>query len=202
MRTLGKKIVLLLLVAASLGAQRPAATLRNPTEAITSNYILQPSDLIKVQVFQEPDLEREVRVSQAHSVQLPLIGTVDVRNKSVQQAAEAIREMYDRDFLVNPQINVIVLEYNTRTVNVIGAVNEPGAIKFLPEQPMSLLDAISRAGGFNRLADRKRLKLTRTLTDGKSETFIINADELIQGNSNEPWFLTQGDVIFVPERIL
>jgi polysaccharide export outer membrane protein len=67
---------------------------------------------------------------------------------------------------------------------------------------MGLVEAIARAGGFSRLAERRRVKLTRTLADGKTDNYTINADELIQGNSNEPWLLVKGDVIFVPERLL
>lgn len=85
---------------------------------------------------------------------------------------------------------------------MIGAVNSPGAIAFPPEQKMGLMEAIARAGGFSRLAERRRVRLTRTLADGKTENFTVNVDELIQGNSAEPWLLVKGDVIFVPERLL
>lgn len=170
--------------------------------APTIDYVLQPSDLIRVIVFQEGDLQRDVRITQEGSVSLPLIGTIELKNKSVHQAEDTIRQLYDRDFLVNPQISITVLEYSQRTAQVIGAVNSPGAIAFPPEQKMGLMEAIARAGGFSRLAERRRVRLTRTLADGKTENFTINVDELIQGNSAEPWLLVKGDVIFVPERLL
>jgi len=166
------------------------------------DYMLQPSDLLSVQVFQEEDLKREVRVSQEYSITLPLIGKVDVKGKTVHQAESLIRELYDRDYLVNPQVNVVVIEYAKRSVNVIGSVNQPGAVLFPQEQGLTLLDAISRAGGFSRLADRKHVKLTRTNADGKAETYIINADDLIQGTSSNAWLLLVNDVVYVPERIL
>ena len=170
--------------------------------APTIDYVLQPSDLIRVIVFQEGDLQRDVRITQEGSVSLPLIGTIELKNKSVHQAEDTIRQLYDRDFLVNPQISITVLEYSQRTAQVIGAVNSPGAIAFPPEQKMGLMEAIARAGGFSRLAERRRVRLTRTLADGKTENFTVNVDELIQGNSAEPWLLVKGDVIFVPERLL
>lgn len=170
--------------------------------APTTDYVLQPSDLIRVIVFQEADLQRDVRITQEGSVSLPLIGTIELKNKSVHQAEDTIRQLYDRDFLVNPQISITVLEYSQRTAQVIGAVNSPGAIAFPPEQKMGLMEAIARAGGFSRLAERRRVRLTRTLADGKTENFTVNVDELIQGNSAEPWLLVKGDVIFVPERLL
>lgn len=167
-----------------------------------SDYILQASDLIRVQIFQEDDLTREVRVSQEYSIVLPMIGSVDVRGKTLRQAEEIIRDRYDRDFLVNPQVNVIVLEYAKRTVNVMGSVNQPGAVLFPQEEDLSLLDAISRAGGFNRLADRKRVKLSRTLPDGRTESTEINADDLIKSGNTKSYILQRDDVIFVPERLL
>lgn len=166
-----------------------------------ADYLLQPYDLIEVVVFQEADLEREVRLSQDTTISLPLIGSVDLSGKTVREAQELVRKLYVQ-YLVNPQINITVKEYAKETVNVLGAVNTPGAITIPPEQPLKLLDAITRAGGFSRLADRKKVKLTRLNGDGKTSTYVINADDIIQSNSSEPWILSKGDVIYVPERIL
>ena len=182
-------------------AQEQPPELAQP-KAESTDYVMQPSDLIRVMVFQEPDLMREVRITQEYTITLPLIGTIDLRGKTVRQAEEIIRSLYDKDYLVNPQINLTVLEYTQRTVKVLGAVNQPGAIVFPPEQKMGLLEAIARAGGFSRIAERRKVRLSRTLEDGKSENYIINTDEMIQGASAEQWLLTKGDVIFVPERII
>jgi polysaccharide biosynthesis/export protein len=170
--------------------------------AAALDYILQPSDLLNVQVFQEENLKRDVRVSQEYEITLPLIGKVDLKGKSLRQAEDLIRELYDRDYLVNPQVNVVVVEYAKRSVNVIGSVNQPGAVLFPQEQGLTILDAIARAGGFSRLANRNQVKLTRTNADGKSETYIIDADDLIKGKSSNSWPLLANDIIFVPERIL
>jgi polysaccharide export outer membrane protein len=166
-----------------------------------ADYVVQASDLLRIEIFQEDDLKREVRVSQEFRIVLPLSCPIDVKGKTVRQLQETIRDLYDRDFLVNPQVNVFVLEYAKRTVNVLGAVNSPGAVVFPQEQGLTLLDAISRVGGFSRLADRRKIKLTRTV-DGKTSTYIINADDIIEGSVKETWPLIQDDVIFVPERIL
>ena len=170
--------------------------------AVAQDYILQPSDLIRVIVFQEEDLLREVRITQEHTITLPLIGTISLKNRTVRQAEEMIRQLYDRDYLVNPQITLTVLEYSQQTVQVLGSVNQAGAVVFPPEQKMGLIEAITRAGGFTRLADRRRVRLTRAGPDGEVKNVIINADDLLQGNSNEAWLLQKGDVVFVPERIL
>lgn len=178
------------------------ATAAEPTSTSKTDYVLQSSDLIRILVFQEPDLSREVRITQEHSITLPLIGTVEVKGKTMRQAEELIRQLYDKDYLVNPQITLTVLEYSQQIVQVLGSVGQAGAVVFPPEQKMGLLEAITRAGGFNRLANRKQVRLTRTLPDGSTRNDIINADDLIQGNSTEAWLLQKGDVIFVPERLL
>jgi polysaccharide export outer membrane protein len=157
--------------------------------------------LIRVLIFQEPDLLREVRITQEYTITLPLIGTIDLRDRTVRQAEEIIRGLYDKDYLVNPQVNLTVLEYTQRTVQVVGAVNQPGAVVFPPEQKMGLVEAIARAGGQSRIADLKRVRLTRS-AGGKTENFIINVDDLMKGASGEQWLLLKGDVIFVPERLL
>ena len=168
----------------------------------SSDYVIQPSDLISVQIFQEEDLKRDVRVSQEYSITLPLIGKVYVKGKTVHQAESMIRELYDHDYLVNPQVNLVVVDYAKRSVNILGAVGSPGVVLFPQEQGLTLVDAISRAGGFNRLADRKKVKLTRTNSDGKAENYIIDVDALIVGKSSNQWLLLVNDVIYVPESIL
>jgi polysaccharide export outer membrane protein len=195
------RLLLLLLVSLAvvpIQAQDTAPAAAQPT----GDYLLQPQDLLRIQVFQEPDLLREVRISQEGTITLPLIEQVDLRNKTLRQAEQLVRDLYDRDFLVNPQITLVVVEYAKRTVNVLGNVNLPGAIPFPQEGRLNLIDAITRAGGFNRLADRKRVRLTRT-TDGKTETFEINADQLMnKGASAEKWMLQVGDTVYVSERVL
>ncbi|HRG54582.1 MAG: polysaccharide biosynthesis/export family protein [Opitutaceae bacterium] len=184
----------------SLQAAEPAQPSAGTAEA--TDYVLQPSDLIRVLIFQEPDLLREVRITQECTITLPLIGTIDLRDRTVRQAEEIIRSLYDRDYLVNPQVNLTVLEYTQRTVQVVGAVNQPGAVVFPPEQKMGLVEAIARAGGQSRLADLKRVRLTRTNAEGRAENLIINVDDMMKGASNEKYLLQKGDIVFVPERLL
>ncbi len=189
----------------ALGLLAPVSGAETPSPAPAAeatDYVMQPSDLIRVLIFQEPDLLREVRITQEYTITLPLIGTIDLRGRTVRQAEEIIRSLYDKDYLVNPQVNLTVLEYTQRTVQVVGAVNQPGAVVFPPEQKMGLIEAIARAGGQSRIADLKRVRLTRTNAEGKAENQIINVDDMMKGNSNEQYLLQKGDVIFVPERLL
>jgi polysaccharide export outer membrane protein len=174
----------------------------SPKDPTSGDYVLQPQDLIRIQIFQEPDLNRELRISQEGKIELPLIRSVDLKNKTVREAEEIIRRLYDADYLVNPQVNLTVLEYAPRSVYVNGSVSNQGVIDFPKEGGLTLLAAISRAGGFTRLANRKAVTLKRTVGDDKSETYRIDVDELMKGSSTETWPLQPGDVITVPEKIL
>jgi polysaccharide export outer membrane protein len=179
----------------------PAAADKAPARR-TTTYKLRPMDLLKVQVFQEPDLDRELRVSRDYTIVTPLVGSVDIRGLSVRDAEALLTELYRRDYLVNPQINITVTEYAPRTVNVLGAVNTPGAVPLPPERELGLLDVIARSGGFSRLANRARVSLTRTQATGETENYSINADQLVSGDNAARWFVQDGDVVYVAERVL
>jgi polysaccharide export outer membrane protein len=186
---------------------RPPASVFSPSSSGGANpradYVLQPLDVIKLEVFQEPDMERQVRLSQECVVTLPLIQAVSLKGKTLQQAQEIIRALYDRDYLVNPQINLTLVESAKRDVKVLGQVDKAGAVEIPTDKPLKLLDAIALAGGFTRLADRRHVTLTRANADGTSATTEINADAILQSKEgSDTWVLREGDVIFVPERIL
>jgi polysaccharide export outer membrane protein len=191
------------------GSSRGEASERTETEAgpsastgSTVDYVLQPQDVLRVQVFQEEDINRqgEVSISSEFTITLPLIGTINLRGVTVRQAEEKIRALYDKDFLVNPQVTVIVTKYSDRSVNIVGSVKSAGRVQFPQERGLTIMEAISLAGGHDRLADLKRVKLTR-----KGETREINVDAIMKGNSREAQEtieLEPGDVVFVPERII
>jgi polysaccharide export outer membrane protein len=195
-------LLVLALATAWLGAavSLPAANDAKPAGKSPS-YKLRPMDLVKLQVFQEPDLDRELRVSQDSTIVIPLVGSVDVKNRTVRDVELYIAKLYTQGYLVNPQINLTVVEYAQRTVNVFGAVNAPGSITIPPEKDINLLDAVARAGGFSRLANRTNVSLTRTLPDGQQANYSVNADQLVTGDAKNRYQIQDGDVIFVPERV-
>ncbi len=188
--------------AETTAAPAPAPSASSAPSASTADYMLRPADILQIKVFKEEDLTRETSVSREYAISLPLIGTVDVRNRSVRQAEELIRQLYDRDYLVNPQVTVIVLKYAERAVNVFGMVNTPQAVPFPVERGLTLLEAIARAGGFNRYADRKKVTITRTDEKGVSTTFTVNVEKLLESQSANQWTLQADDVVYVPERII
>lgn len=93
-----------------------------------------------------------------------------------------------------------------RAVSITGAVGAPGRYALPQNEKLSLLDLIVTAGGFTRVADGKRVKLTRLLADGGMETYTIDVISLLQGESSSgdaaKFILEPGDIIFVKEKIL
>lgn len=170
-----------------------------------ANYILQPQDVLKVFVFQHEDLNKQmeaVQVSPEHTISLPLVGVISLREKTARQAEQIIREAYDRDFLVNPQVSVIVVKYSERSVNVLGQVGKPDRIPFPQEKGLTIIEAIALAGGPTRLADLRRVKLTRKFEDGTSLVEEVDVSAMMNKGGRGAVQLRTGDVIYVPERIL
>lgn len=168
----------------------------------SNNYQIQASDVLQVEVFQEADLNRVVRVEADGSIRLPLVGAVPVAGLTLGEATNLVSELYDRDFLVNPQINITVLEFRPRLVNVLGQVGRPGQVLIPNDRPLTLTQAISSANGMTRMGRATRVRITRILDDGERRVWTVNFDDIMQNPSSRDIVLQEGDTIFVPESIL
>lgn len=165
-----------------------------------SNYVLSANDLVKLTVFQEPDLETTVRVSKDGTVTFPLIGAVKIGGRSSQDAAKAVRNLLAKDYLVNPQVNLTVMEYAKRRFIVLGQVQRPGAYDMPDRDSMRLLQAIGMAGGYTRIADPGKITLKRT-SNGKENLIKLNAKKMAAGDGTSEFEVLAGDVITVGESI-
>jgi len=166
---------------------------------IPTNYKLQPKDVLRIEVFQEDDLTREVQVNAEGVITLPLIGNILVGDMTVVDAQQRIYDLYEKDYLVNPQINVLILQYAERRLTVTGQVNRPGAVLIPPEEDMTITEAIAGANGLTRLADEDKISLTRKEPTGKTRTITLDWGEIIK-DSNKNIKVQDGDIIHVPER--
>ncbi|WOO41305.1 polysaccharide biosynthesis/export family protein [Rubellicoccus peritrichatus] len=165
------------------------------------NYIIQPLDIFRVSVFQEPDLEIEVRVAKDGSVVLPLLGKVQVGGMTASDVQQMITNLYNRDYLVDPHVTLMMLQYTERLIQVHGQVNRPGPVLIPPEKKMTLSQALSAAGGLTRLADAGDIRLKRVLDSGKSKVIRIDFDEILKDPEAKDVEVLDGDNIFVSERI-
>lgn len=169
---------------------------------VDENYILQPSDVIQVSIFLEPDLEKSVRIEADGTVTLPLIKKVKVADLTVSDAQELITQLYNRDYLVDPQISVLVVSFSPKLVRVLGSVNRPGVVDMPPDREMTLTEAIASANGISRLGNPKSITIKRVDDSGKTQQFEVNFNRILMNANAKDMILKEGDTIWVPERII
>ncbi len=151
-----------------------------------------------MEIVGEKDLPTEYQVAADGSVSFPYIQDLEVAGLEPQELAKKIRQRLIEDkILTDPSVVVTVTEYRSKTVTVLGQVQKPGSFPLSPG--MTMLQAVSMAGGFTSIAQKNRVNLNR-VTDGKAETVVVNV-ELIYEGSAEDILLQSGDSIYVNERV-
>jgi len=161
-----------------------------------SNYRLAPNDVLDFKVFQETDLDAQVRVAGDGTAIFPLIGSVNLAGKTVAEATGLLRQRYLNGYLVNPQISLIVQTYAKRSFTVLGQVQHPGPVELVGNQSVNLLEAIGMAGGYTRIADAGKITVQRT-EGGQEKVFRVNAK---RGDTTQ-FTIKPGDIITVGESI-
>jgi polysaccharide export outer membrane protein len=135
----------LVVCAAGAGAQAPTPTTAASAQA--REYVLGAGDLIRVNVFQSPELSVETRVSENGSVTYPLLGSVQLGGLSVSAAETRIAEgLRSGNFIKQPQVSILVVQVRGNQVSVLGQVNKPGRYP-LEQANMRLSDVLAVAGG-------------------------------------------------------
>lgn len=178
------------------------AAIRNALQFVESqeiSYQISPAELLEITVYQEPDLNRQVRVSPEGTITLPLAGMVKVGGLSVADAEQAVRDKLKR-FVINPQVSVFIKEYGNKQVYVLGQVKNPGAYPLPTEAPLTVIEAITLAGGFTEYAAMDRTRVIRKGSGGVSQAFMIKVSAIMKhGDKSKDIELKTNDVIFVPE---
>ncbi|MBI3299542.1 MAG: polysaccharide export protein [Elusimicrobia bacterium] len=172
----------------------------SPAAAATQkNYLISPSDLVDVTVYRETDLNRTIRVNAAGEISLPLVGALKVGGLSIIDAERVISDKL-REFLVNPQITIFIKEYSSKQVFILGEVKSPGALPLPSEAPMTVLEAITKAGGFTGIAAPDRTRVIRNTADGKSQGISIPVSAITkEGQKDKDIPLAPNDVVYVPQ---
>jgi len=167
-----------------------------------SGYILSPNDLVAVEVFGEEDLRTNGRINPEGNLSVPLLGSVHLGGLTLTQAASKLTELYGRDYLVNPKVNVSLLGYAKRHFSVLGQVNRPGSYEMPDGSPggIDILEAIAIAGGYTRIAAPERVTVRRHAQRGGDRLFKINAKRLARGEGAS-FLVEPGDTVTVGESI-
>jgi polysaccharide biosynthesis/export protein len=159
------------------------------------NRRIAPLDILIVEVFGERDLCVERRVQQSGNITYPLLGNVDVAGKTPAEIEKLLEQLLGEDYLVEPVVTVMVKEYRSRTVSVIGRVNRGGAIELPGEHKIDILEAIARAGDFHPQANKSRIQLNRA---GKVSFHKFDDLVKVKDPGKKVW-VEPGDVIYVHE---
>src|SRR5438477_8929664 len=162
-----------------------------------SGYILSANDQVAVEVFGEEDLRTNGRLNGEGNLSIPLLGSIHLAGLTLTQAASRLTDLYARDYLVNPRVNVMLVGYAKRRFTMLGQVNRPGSYEMPDGSPqgIELLEAIAMAGGYTRIAAPERITVKRA-----NEVVKVNGKRLAHGSS-ENFTVLPGDTVTVGESI-
>lgn len=164
-------------------------------QVVTST--LGAGDVLEVRVFQEPELSGVYQVGTQGDVIFPLCKSVAVGGLTANAAAEAIRACLAEKYMRDPQVSVLVKEYNSKKVFVFGEVQKPGTFPY--QDGMSVVQAVTLAGGFTKTAAQNSTSVTRRV--GGTETKIkVNVQDIALGKASN-FTLEPGDIVYVPESL-
>lgn len=161
----------------------------------SSQYIIGPEDILKINVWNEPELSLSVPVRTDGKISIPLIHDIQVVNLTPIQLKEELTKKLSQ-YIENPTVSVIVEEVNSLKIFVVGNVNQPGV--FDVKREVNILQAISMAGGFTEWAKKRKIKIFRK-HGGVEKVIKVNYNKIISGKHPELNIpLQPGDTIVVP----
>jgi protein involved in polysaccharide export with SLBB domain len=162
-----------------------------------SSSTLGAGDLLEVRVFEEADLSGPYRVSPGGTIDFPLCGKVKVEGLNGSSAADVLTHCLGEKYLKRPQVSVLVREYNSKKIFVFGEVQKPGTFPY--DEEMSVIQAITVAGGFGKLASKNDVAVTRII-NGKETKIRVRVADIGTGREKNLKLLP-GDIVFVPESL-
>lgn len=164
--------------------------------AQAQDYRIGPDNTLKISVYREDELNRDVRVSSDGFISLPLLGKVKAGDFTVSELENKLTKGLKK-YLKHPQVTVFIKEYSTITVT--GQVKNPDSYPLKGE--LTVIEAIALAKGFTKIASRNNVKVMR-IENGEKKTIIVRvADISKRGDKSKDVLLKRGDIVFVPESL-
>ncbi|USU10663.1 polysaccharide export protein (plasmid) [Sphingomonadaceae bacterium OTU29MARTA1] len=174
---------------------------RNDLTAADRPALIGPLDTIQVDVFNVPELSREIQVDASGRIAMPLIGTVDARGRTASELAQAVEIALRGRYVRNPEVIVNIKSSVSQVVTIDGQVAEPGLYPVTNQ--MTLLRAIASAKGLTEFAHQDDVVILRTV-DGRKMAGLYNIDAIRRGAYDDP-AIYANDVVVVgdsPQRRL
>lgn len=180
---------------AAKSADLPKTADTKPAEVVPSGYIVGDSDVIRVNVWKEPEVSQTVVVRTDGNISLPLINEVKVSGMTPLQIQDLVAEKL-KGFLNNPQVTVTVIEIRSKRAFITGEVSRPGTYSLNAQT--TVLQLIAQAGGFTPFAKTDSIVILRT-EDGRQSRLKFKYKEVVQGKKTEQNIaLHPGDTVVVP----
>jgi polysaccharide export outer membrane protein len=181
---------------ASAAALEQAATLQRNDE-----YALGPGDLIEVYIFQVEELSRPLRVRRDGTISFPLLGSLEVAGWSTGLLERELARRLEAEYLNDPQVSILVAEYRSHPVTVLGEVNQPGV--YYLRGPSTLLEILSEAGGLSEEAGStvhlRRVRADAGHAEPQLELIAMDLGRLLEARDAElDLTLRNGDTVNVP----
>ncbi len=159
------------------------------------NYVIGAQDELNIDVWKEPEVSRTVPVRPDGMISLPLLNDIQAAGLTPMQMGSQISEKLKK-FMADPQVTVTVTRINSQRIFIVGEVNRAGAYSLLPN--MTVLQALSSAGGFTRFANVKKIHILH-LENGKQISLPFNYKEVVNGHRSEQNIvLKANDTVVVP----
>jgi polysaccharide export outer membrane protein len=205
MDTLRAAVLLAAALAASSGCTRRAAEASAPARPEDpaaadpggAASALGPGDVFEVRVYGEPELSGVYQVGSDGDVVFPLCQRVAVSGLAPNAAAGRLRACLAERFMRDPQVSVLVKEYNSKKVFVFGEVQKPGTFAY--ENGMSIVQAVTLAGGFTKMAAQNSTSVTRRV-NGQEQKIKVTVQDIALGKAPN-FTLEPGDIVYVPESL-
>lgn len=188
---------LLLFVTVATACADPPPSKYPTSEVHIEDTTLGAGDIFEVRVYRQEAMTSTFNVSPEGTISFPLIGEVKVAGKTPKQVEEDIRVRLADGYIINPQVSVLVKEYRSHNVSVFGQVQKPGKLPF--SHNMTIVDAISQAGGFSPMAKKNAVTVTRAEGQAK-KTYTVPVESIADGEAPN-FYVRPNDVIWVPERL-
>jgi protein involved in polysaccharide export with SLBB domain len=182
----------------ALGCAADVGPPRNLPAPVQST-IVGPDDLFEISVLGEKDLNQEFQVQPDGTIDFPYVHRVKVEGLEPQEVVDLLKaKLIQEKILSDPQITLIVKQYNSKKVLITGAVQKPDSVAWNPG--MTLVDAISRCGWFTQLADTGHVTLIRRVGKGRTIKAVVSVDAITH-HTQEDVMLQPGDTINIEQRV-
>lgn len=168
--------------------------------AAKESYTVGPADVLEIDIIEPDKISTRATVSPDGSITAPYIGQVSVNGLTANQVREVIEKRLADGYLKFPSVMVSLIESHSRQFFVYGAVNRPG--QFDLAERMTVLRAISMAGGFTKFGSSSRVKVLRAMKNGPGyESIKINIKAVMDGDSQADLPIENGDIIVISEGV-